>query len=394
MNKALPLAFALGTIITPSAQAFIDADLSSSIALPTYSTLSDQVSSAETKRELAYSLSRQYRQLAPVLHNEIDQYKLNAPLKSFKRSKRAASFTRNMMATDQRLRAQKGIDGYTDEIMELRLADQAMLARWQAGQAPLFAWEPDGNDKNWDYIEAYDVNGNIHLLDVYEAPERPVLVVDTNSRKELEAGIQAMNDEIKRLQGEQSDAAPRAMALSMASEPLSISTTVLEKIRLADDQEPWISGKAEVYAIVTGVNPTRDEPVIDVIDMPYLDYSETEYFPNQVLIYWQRYRWAAADMLLMEKDDSTNYKDLAKTLLEVATEALKAIPDPEVQAYAVIPQLTGKILEAIPASWMTNDDDFVDVYYTIRQGKRYTDHPGAGNNAKATFAPLTIDPTE
>lgn len=140
------------------------------------------------------------------------------------------------------------------------------------------------------------------------------------------------------------------------------------------------------------MNPSRDEPVLDIIDMPYLDYSETDYSPNQVMIYWQRYRWSAADMLLMEKDDGTNYKDLARTLLEVATAALKAIPDPEVQAYAIIPQLTGKNLEAIPDSWATNDDDFVDVFYTLRQGTMYSDYSAAGNNVTATFAPLTIDP--
>ena len=58
MNKVLPLAFALGVISTSSAQASVDADLSSLAPTPTYSSLSDHVSSAETKRELAYNLSR------------------------------------------------------------------------------------------------------------------------------------------------------------------------------------------------------------------------------------------------------------------------------------------------------------------------------------------------
>ncbi|UXI04577.1 DUF3103 domain-containing protein [Photobacterium sp. TY1-4] len=396
-----PLAIAAGILATGAVDASPAPASPASIA----STSSTVVSTAESKRTLALSLSQQYQQLAPVLHRTISQYQLNAPLNELKQSKRAAPFAQSMMAMDEALRVEKGIDSYTDTIMELRLADQSMLARWQAGQSPLFAWEPEGNDQHWQYIEAYDIDGNIHLLDVYEVPDRPVLVVDTNSRKELEAGIKAMNDEIKRLQGEHHpDAAPRSMthqSFSAAAsdfntqvEVPSISTTVLSKIRLKDDQEPWISGKAEVYAIVTGVNPSRDEPVLDIIDMPYLDYSETDYFPNQVMIHWQRYRWSAADMLLMEKDDGTNYKDLARALLEVATAALKAIPDPEVQAYAVIPQLTGKVLEAIPDSWATNDDDFIDVYYTLRQGQTYTDYTAAGNNATATFTPLTIDPTQ
>ncbi|MGF1869502.1 DUF3103 domain-containing protein [Photobacterium indicum] len=405
MNITLPLAITAGILsagvtAAPVSNAQLAPTLDkSSSASPT------MVSVTESKRALALSLSQQYAQLAPVLHEEISQYQLNAPLNELKRSKRAAPFARSMVAMDETLRVEKGIEDYTDTIMELRLADKTMLARWQAGQSPLFAWEPEGNDKNWSYIEAYDIDGNIHLLDVYDVPDRPVLVVDTNSRKELKAGIKAMNDEIQRLQGlNNANIAPKPMALqsrSMAENTFdtqadtpSISTTVLKKIRLKDDHEPWISGKAEVYAIVTGVNPSRDEPVLDIIDMPYLDYSDTDYSPNQVMIYWQRYRWSAADMLLMEKDDGTNYKDLARTLLEVATAALKAIPDPEVQAYAIIPQLTGKILEAIPDSWATNDDDFVDVFYTLRQGTMYNDYSAAGNNATATFAPLTIEPIQ
>lgn len=67
-----------------------------------------------------------------------------------------------------------------------------------------------------------------------------MLVVDTNSRKELKAGIKAINDEIQRLQGlNNANVAPQSMALqsrSMAENTFdtqadtpSISTTVLKK---------------------------------------------------------------------------------------------------------------------------------------------------------------------
>ena len=167
---------------------------------------------------------------------------------------------------------------------------------------------------------------------------------------------------------------------------------MLKSIHLQDDEEPWISGKAEVYSIVTGVSPSRDEPVLDIVDMPYLDYDGTTYNPNQIIIYWDRYRWQAADILMMEQDDNTNYKELASRLLDVATEILKAIPDPEVQGYAIIPQLTNKILAAMPDSWFTNDDDYVDVYYTLFEGQRYSNHKGASSNATITLEPLTIQP--
>ena len=69
-------------------------------------------------------------------------------------------------------------------------------------------------------------------------------------------------------------------------------------------------------------------------------------------------------------------------------------PDPEVQGYAIIPQITGKIIDVIPDGVLVNDDDFVDVYYTLMQNTPYVDRPGAGGNAVASFAPVTISPTE
>ena len=94
----------------------------------------------------------------------------------------------------------------------------------------------------------------------------------------------------------------------------------------------------------------------------------------------------------MEHDDGTNYKDLASALLEAATAIMRLIPDPAVQGYAIIPQITNGIISAMPDAWFTNDDDYVDVYYTLFEGRTYHDHMGAGGNAKTSFEPLEIAP--
>ncbi len=253
--------------------------------------------------------------------------------------------------------------------------------------------------------------GQVHELDVYQTPDVPVFVIDSNGAEELKAGLMAMQSEMQKLgtttqinSDSKTDAstsktqkqtflskATRSMAMS---EPEELNTTQLSKIRLAIDREPWISGKAEIYAIVTGVNASRIEPQIDLVEMPYLDYDKQTYYPNQTVIFWPRYRWGAADMILMEHDDGTDYKALAKLLVEAAEEILKMIPDPEVQGYAIIPQITGKIIDVIPEGVLVNDDDFVDVYYTLMQNTPYVDRPGAGGNAVASFTPATISPTE
>ena len=361
---------------------------------PVSANAQDEVS----KRDLAQELSRAFPQLEKSLKGTINQYQLSASLSDLpiQPKPQARSFMVAMSAANDTEIESRGLQQYTDQLLELRLADPSMLARWQAGQSPLFAFEPEGAESEWQYIEAFDVDGNVHYLDIYDIPERPVLVVDTNNREELKAGLALMRDELKALQ-EQPKAqkiARYSMMQSAPAEPTEINTTILKKIQLKDDHEPWISGKAEVYAIVSGVSPDRDEPTIDLIEMPYLDYAEQSYPANQIMIFWQRYRWGAADIILMEQDDKTDYKELAQTILKAASDFLATIPDKEAQAYLIIPQMTSAIIALLPDDLFINDDDFVDVFYTIMKDTEYTDHSGAGNNAVADFAPLIIQKTE
>ncbi|NNN43506.1 MULTISPECIES: DUF3103 domain-containing protein [unclassified Vibrio] len=353
------------------------------------------------KRDIAYYLSQNYHLYSGSLQNTLNNDQLSVSLANLVSDDQNPTLTSRVKQADKTIRTLQGIEAFTDDLLELRLADGTMLKDLQQGQLPLFAFEPKGNEQTWDFIEAFDIYGNIHYLDVYQMPNVPVFVVDNNSAKSLQAGLQAMRQELQKL-GQQpitqsDDLVARSQARDLsesnksASQPLS--TTVLKKIRLEDDKEPWISGKAEIYALVTGVDPSRDKPTIDVIDMPYLSYDKVDYSPNQVMIHWSRYRWGAVDIVLMEQDSGTNYQELAKLLVEAAEKVLQSFPDLEAQGYSVIANITGKIIDAIPSGLLTNDDDFVDVYYTIQQDKHYIDHPGATNNALVTFEPLTINPT-
>ncbi|MEZ9174334.1 DUF3103 domain-containing protein [Vibrio kanaloae] len=380
-------------------------------------SLSD--SSSAQKQSLALQISERYSDLELSLKAQISQKSLSTPIDKLNSSQPYSAFSNKMQKADLGYRKMKGINNFSDSVLEIRMADEAMIEAWKNGENPLFAFEPSGDDSNWQYIEAYDVYGQVHQLDVYQMPNVPVFVVDSNGAEELKAGLMAMQAEMNKLgtatqinsgsknTGDNEDSkgsknskfqkqtfmdkAKRSMAMS---EPEPLNTTQLTKIHLAVDQEPWISGKAEIYAIVTGVDSSRVEPQIDLVEMPYLDYDKQTYYPNQTVIFWPRYRWGAADMILMEHDDGTDYKELAKLLVEAAEEILKMIPDPEVQGYAIIPQITGKIIDVIPDGVLVNDDDFVDVFYTLMQNTSYVDHPGAGGNAVASFAPVIISPTE
>ncbi|WP_435247143.1 DUF3103 domain-containing protein [Vibrio sp. nBUS_14] len=366
--------------------------------------------SSAQKRSLALQISARYSDLELSLKDQITGKQLSTPIDKLNSAKPYSAFTSKMQKADLSYRKMKGVNDFSDSLLEIRMADEAMIEAWKNGESPLFAFEPSGDDSNWQYIEAYDVYGQVHELDVYQTPDVPVFVIDSNGAEELKAGLMAMQAEMNKLGtatqiNANSDKNSVHKSLKQPlnnkvhrsiseSEPEELNTTQLSKIRLAIDREPWISGKAEIYAIVTGVNASRLEPQIDLVEMPYLDYDKQTYYPNQTVIFWPRYRWGAADMILMEHDDGTDYKALAKLLVEAAEEILKVIPDPEVQGYAIIPQITGKVIDVIPDGVLVNDDDFVDVYYTLMQNTPYVDRPGAGGNAVASFTPVTISPTE
>jgi len=156
--------------------------------------------------------------------------------------------------------------------------------------------------------------------------------------------------------------------------------------------EPWIAGAAEISVVVNGINPSRDEPVLDIVDLPYLNHDRHEYNPNQVVIYWDRYRWGAVDLIILEHDDGMNYKELATLFLSAANDILKSIPDPKIQSFASVTTITKKLILELPDFWDSNDGDFVDAFYTLQEGQRYMGRYGAGGNAKATFLPLMVNP--
>lgn len=360
--------------------------------------------SAEYKQSIALQLSTHYHEIESSLLSQINETKLAVPLSTLITRNKSEIFSTNIEKVEHDYLLLKGINGHGKDILEVRLADPNMIKSWKNGKKPFFAFEPAGDDANWTAIEAYDVDGQIHTFNVYEMPNVPVFVVDANNQYELRAGLKTMQEEMNKL-GQKSElllpdsqksldiASINRSALKNPQEK-ALSTTQLTKIRLNYDNEPWITGKAEVYAIITGIDASRATPQIDLVEMPYLDYDGQDYYPEQTMIIWPRYRWGAVDLILMEQDDGTDYKALAKLIVEAADEILKMIPNPEVQGYTVITQITSKIIDIIPDGALTNDDDHIDTFYTIMQNTSYIDRPGASGNAIATFKPIVISPTK
>lgn len=303
----------------------------------------------------------------------MNEYRQRDPMNAAK-----AESAGTLQAMDLATRQHKGVTAYSQGLLQVRMvAPQGMSTANLDTSDMLVAFEPAGDDKQWKEVEAYDRHGNVYKLDAKKQPAMPVLVADINGQEDLRAGVAMMNAALKSRGWGGLNIRPRAGY---------VETTKLDKIRLAVDEEPWISGKAEVYALVSGINPSEEKPTIAVVDMPYLDYAETDYYPNQLVLFWSNYRYAAANLQLFEHDDNTNYQDLVVAIVS-GVEKILQIFKPE---YSAIATIAGAIVQAMPGSWFTNDDDYVDSFYTLEKGKTYTDYKGVGGNATVTLTPYRL----
>lgn len=87
--------------------------------------------------------------------------------------------------------------------------------------------------------------------------------------------------------------------------------------------------------MISGLHPTQPKAELEIVDLPYLSQENHTYGPNQILIDWCDYRFGAANIVLYEHDDDTNYKDLA-TALAGAVAGITAVLKPEAAIVATI----------------------------------------------------------
>ncbi len=312
-----------------------------------------------TARAFAESLGegswRTQVRTAALASDQIDLRALTA-----RTATRAGSALEPAIATaDRRIAEAKGLAADTGSLLRLRLAAPSMRDELAAGTAPLVAAAT--TDDSAATITAYDSRGRAHTLDARRTPDRPVYVVDIDVSRAMTAGLKTLNKELaaQGLTTPRPSTTPVPPTSSSTSPTRSAAagfwTTKIDSVQLSSDEEPWVSGDAEVFSIVSGFG--FDGKVrVDTVDMPYLDNDGTTYYPNQILVNWSSYKYNLADVVMMEDDGDTNYQALAKALAD----ALLTITD----LGAYIP-LVNAILDAIPASWWTNDPDYVDSWYTL-----------------------------
>jgi hypothetical protein len=159
--------------------------------------------------------------------------------------------------------------------------------------------------------------------------------------------------------------------------------------RLAEGDESWWGGGVEAYALVSGVDPVEDKPNIKLVNLPYLRQEATDYFPNQIILFWSDYRFSAANIQFWDHGDGTNYKDLLDRILKSVTAAMVAAGVP---VYAWVPALADAILQAMPSSWWADEDRLLDTFYALEKGQPCLRRNGAANAIRLSLVPWTLQP--
>ncbi|MET9088935.1 DUF3103 family protein [Streptomyces sp. NPDC004237] len=292
----------------------------------------------------------------------------------------AAAEGRNLFASvsaaDRRIAGLKGLPASTGSLLRVRLAASSMRSHLNAGVTPWIAVAAADDDAG--SITAYDRQGRAHSVDTARVPDRPLYILDIDVTKAHRAGLKVLRKAFadKGLTSLPSKTANSADSASAAG----WWATKVTAVEVDDDQEPWFKGAAEMFSLVTGFGQDGTARV-DSVDMPYLDYDGTVYYPNQILVNWSNYKYNLADVVMMEDDDGTNYRALAQAI----TTALLTVTDQG----AYIP-LVNAVLSAIPDSWFTDDPDYVESWYTLARNASGRLN-GASGNGWMTVEPYFVE---
>ncbi len=265
--------------------------------------------------------------------------------------------------------AAKGLPQDGTSLLTVRLADPGMAAALKAGVAALVASSPD--DDRATSVTAYDRAAHRVLLPADRTPDRPVYLVEVDSSAALAKGMSVVDATLS----------ARGMTAAAPAPAAGYWATRVTSIRLDDDKEPWHKGGAEIFAVAAGFG-TDGKVKVDTVELPYLDHDGTTYYPGQLLVHFSSYKYNLADLVLMEEDGGTNYRELALAL----SQALLTIID----GGAYIP-LVNAILNAIPDDWWTDDPDYVDSWYTLSTATSGT-LTGAAANGTMTVNPYWVQP--
>jgi len=281
-------------------------------------------------------------------------------------------------ALDAKVRELKGLKPDGAPLLQVRLALPAGLSAQSVTSSNLYVVAtPVADDHQWLDVLAHNADGGAMIVDPVADVQVPMLVVGISADIALREGLEMINEGLRSNNLQTLPTAGRA-------EPLAVS--VLQRARLLVDHEPNIKGRAEIFAIVSGLNADEAKPELRTVTMPWLEYDKTTYYPNQDLVIWNGFRYGVANVQMFEEDGQTNYKEMLLALIK----GVGAVLGPIHPSIPVVAEVGSAILKVLPDSAFTDDHDYVDSYYLLERGRAYNNHWGAVHNANVDIVPKMI----
>lgn len=292
--------------------------------------------------------------------------------------------TRQLRDLERQAIRLRGLEGRVDSLINLRVlgakdgTSPDMAALWTATTTH----DPVSGEKQ---IVAYDPTGGTHRYALDALPDVPMLLVETNTPESMRAGITMVNEALRAmgLQGSSNRSRSRAV--------VDEDITRLAAIQLANDKEPNGLFDAEVYAIINGIG-ADGKAYAEVVNMPYLDHDKRWYAPGQDMVRWRELDSNFVAINFFEKDD-TEFKTIISAIAGAVGD-LAAFGGPEALPITVVSKMAQSIVDAMPASWYRNDDDYIDSVFVIEKGRAYgtKEKPlvGAGSNASMVLEPYVV----
>lgn len=312
----------------------------------------------------------------------------------------ASGFRASVESSNSAILTAKGLPASTGNVLQVRLANPRARTALAGGVQPLIAAEP--SDRQATSLTAHRPDGTEVKLGATAPADVPVLIVGTDGDRIVAAGTKVMSDGFKaawpqagtsssgglstlkpksaaraasrtapvpRPTGHKAPAArtsgtgtaPGNDTAGKAGAAQGKNVTRINNVQLhKSNEEPFWKGGAEAFAVVSGWDKNDKAFAEPALQLPYLDWTGVDYHPNQNLIDWGHFGYDSADLVFLEEDDGTNYKDLTKAivdaLLTVTGYGTTGIP------------LANTIMDAIPDKWWTDDTDELDQVYSVSHG--------------------------
>ncbi|MFH8573894.1 DUF3103 family protein [Streptomyces sp. NPDC017993] len=341
-----------------------------------------------------------------------------------------SKFRASVKSSNNAILAAKGLPASTGNVLQVRLANPQARSALAKGVQPLIAAEP--SDRGADSLTAYRPDGTAVKLGATAPSDVPVLIVGTDGDRIVAAGMTVMSEGFKAAwpqagadsSGDHSALKPRTAAAARpasrtaplprpadheepAADASGIATAkatdpsqgkdvtrINDVSLLQSNEEPFWKGGAEAFAVVGGWDKNDKAFAEPTLQMPYLDSTGLAYHPNQNLIDWSHFGYDSADLVFLEEDDGTNYRDLTKAivdaLLTVTGYGTTGIP------------LANTIMDAIPEKWWTDETDELDQVYSVSHaaiaraqssGAAGLTYSGAGGNIALGLSNVFIPKT-